>query len=319
MRRRELLSLISSIALGYPPSAGAQSRVLRVGMATIAPRSAPHIVAFVGRMAELGYTEGSAFTLEHVKVAGVDGYEAGFRRLNARGPDIIVAFGNEIAVRAASANADGKPIVMIALTFDPIEKGFVKSLGHPGGNITGLFVRQEELAAKRVELLRDAVPATRTVGLLYETASKGQAMAAFDAARRLNIEPYLLEVTGQPPDFAAALDRFLSVSDGAVIITESPVFGRVLVGALLERHLTAIGAAREDANAGALMSYGVNLVDTLRRAADYVDRVAKGQKPSDLPIEQPTKFELIVNLRTAKILGISIPSLILVRADAVIE
>jgi putative tryptophan/tyrosine transport system substrate-binding protein len=190
-----------------------------------------------------------------------------------------------------------------------------------GGNITGLFVQQVELAAKRVQLIHEAVPA-RKLDLLFDAASGDQAKAAQDAAGRLDAEPRLVEVEGQPPNYIAALNH-LSIPPGdAVVITESPVFVRdrsVLMRQLLERQIPAIGAAREDAEAGALMSYGVNIIDTLRHAADYVNRIANGTKPSELPIEQPTKFELVINLRTAKALGLTIPLVLLARAEEILE
>jgi len=317
MTRRAVVALLGGAALAPPLGARARERVLRVGMATIVPRTAPSIAAFVDRMAELGYRDGVDFALEHVPVAGIDDYARAFRALAAQHVDIMVAFGNEIAASAARDAAEGRPIVLLALSFDPVEKGFAASLAHPGGNITGLFSRQLELAAKRVELIHEALPARR-LGLLFDAASRGQAIAGMAAAERLHVEAVLVEVTGQRPDYAAALDRF----SGALVIGESPLFVRdnaALGRLLLERGIPAIGAAREDAAAGALLSYGVNVGDALRAAADYVDRIAKGAAPGDIPIEQPKTFELLVNLKAAKALGIEVSPSVFARADEVIE
>src|SRR5262249_2397502 len=156
MRRREVFVLLSGTLLAALWSrwgaAETTPTILRVGMATIAPRSAPHIIAFVERMAVLGFREGDNFALEHVPGASIKGYEAAFHELARRNVDIYVAFGNEVAAAAARTAAQGRPMVLLALTFDPFAKGYAASLAHPGGNITGVFARQVELAAKRVEL-----------------------------------------------------------------------------------------------------------------------------------------------------------------------
>jgi len=224
-------------------------------MATIAPRSAPHIIAFVERMAVLGFREGDTFALEHVPVASIKGYEAAFHKLARRNVDIYVAFGNEVAAAAARTAAQGRPMVLLALTFDPLAKGYAASLAHPGGNITGVFARQVELAAKRVELIREALPRARRVALLWDSASRDQATAAQAEARRLALATDLIEIRGEPPDYAAALASISDADQVPVVIPESPVFVRdqaALGKLLLERRLPAIGAAKEDAQAGAL-------------------------------------------------------------------
>ena len=326
MKRREVLVLLNGTLLAVLRSRGGAaettSTILRVGMATIAPRNAPHILAFIERMAVLGFRDGNNFALEHVPVASIEGYDAAFRELASRNVDIFVAFGNEVAAAAAQAAAQGRPVVLLALAFDPFAKGYAASLAHPGGNITGIFSRQIELAAKRVELIREALPHARRVAVLWDAASKDQAAAAQAEAERMALAADLVEIRGEQPDYEAALASFSVAEQEPVVVPESPVFARdqVKLGRLLvERGLPAIGAAKEDAQAGALLSYGVSLRAALREVADYVARIAKGARPSDLPIEQPRSFELLVNLKTAKLLDIAIPPALLARADEVIE
>jgi putative ABC transport system substrate-binding protein len=174
--------------------------MLRVGYSGMLPREAPHYAAFEKRMAELGYQEGRNFAFEYIQAPSIEGYELIYRELAARKVDIMLAAGNEPALRAARTAAGIAPIVFIALDFDPVEKGYVASLSRPGGNSTGIFVSQLELAGKRVELLREAFPNARRVGLLWDSASKEQAVAAAAVARKLGFEPRLLELIGQPPN-----------------------------------------------------------------------------------------------------------------------
>jgi putative ABC transport system substrate-binding protein len=325
MKRRKVLTLLNGtlLAVLWSRWSAAQTtlRALRVGIATIAPRNAPHIIAFVDRMATLGFREGDNFSLEHVAIASIEGYDAGFRELARRNVDIFLTFGNEVAAAAARSAAQGRPVVLLALAFDPFAKGYAATLAHPGGNITGIFSRQVELAAKRVELIREALPHARRFAVLWDSASVDQAAAAQAQVQRLALAADLVEIKGEQPDYAAALASSIADQE-PVIVPESPVFVRDQVklgGLFLERRLPAIGAAREDAQAGALLSYGVSLNGALREVADYVARIAKGAKPSELPIEQPRSFELAVNLKTAKLLDISIPPALLARADEVIE
>jgi len=313
MRRRGLVATLGGAVLTLPLDRSAlpqhRSDPLRVGMATILPRSSHHIVAFAERLAELGYHEGKNLTIVYQPVYGIDGYPAAFRAVAGRGVDIFVAFGNEFAAAAARDVAGRRPVVLAAFTFDPVEKGYAASLARPGGSVTGLFSRQAELAAKRVEFAREAMPQAHGVTLLWDAASRDQAESGSVAARRLGLEPRRVEVGGETPDWS-------TVAGGAsrpgepVVIPESPVFARdsVAVGrALMERRIASIGPAREHAEAGALLSYGVDLAGALRGLASYVVRIAKGTLPGDLPIEQPTTFELVMNLKTAHVLGLLVP------------
>jgi putative ABC transport system substrate-binding protein len=205
MGRREFITLLGSAVAAWPLAARAQSpKMLRVGYSGMLTREAPHYAAFEKRMTELGYQEGRNFTFEYIQAPSIEGYEAAYHELAARNVDILLAAGNEPALRAARAAAGTTPIVFIALDFDPVEKGYVTSLSRPGSNSTGLFVSQLELAGKRVEFLRKTFPNARRVGLLWDATSREQADAAAAVAGQLAFEPRLLEVIGQPPNYAAA-------------------------------------------------------------------------------------------------------------------
>jgi len=322
--RREIIAALLAAASFVPARLTAQMppKMLRVGLVGNFPRTAPHYAAFEKRMAELGYEEGKNFAFEFAQAKSLEDYQSAFAELAQRKVDIFVAVANEPALRAALAAAGTLPIVMLAISFDPFEKGYVASLARPGGNVTGYFVRQIELAAKRVELTREALPKAHTLGLWWDAASRDQAEAAAATARSLGFEPRLIEVTGQPPDYAEALGHMAEAPGEPVMIAESGVFLRdraAILPLLLARRTPAIAAYRELVEAGALLSYGIDLVGLFRDAAGYVDRIAKGAKPADLPIEQPTHFDMAINLKTAASLGIALPPLLTARADEVIE
>ncbi|MFI5022402.1 MAG: ABC transporter substrate-binding protein [Alphaproteobacteria bacterium] len=323
MRRRDLIAALAATSLAPTRVlAQAQPKMLRVGLVLITPRTAPHNVAFRKRMAELGYEEGKNFTFEFLQAQNLEDYQSAFAEMVRRKVDIFVASGNEVALRAALAVAGTRPIVMVAISFDPFAKGYVASLARPGGNVTGLFVRQPELAAKRVELTREALPKAHTLGLWWDATSRDQAEAAAAAARSVGFEPRLIEVTDQPPDYAVALGHMADAPGEPVMIGSGPVFLRdraAIMPLLLARRTPAIAAFRDFVEAGALLSYGIDLVGLFRDAAGYVDRIAKGAKPADLPIAQPTHFDMALNLKTAASLGLTVPPSLTARADEVIE
>ena len=310
-----LLSMTGSLAQS-PPA------MLRIGWIGLQPRSSPIYAAFLKRMGELGYEDGKNFSFGYVQLRSIDEYPGAFSQAVARGSDILVAPGNEAALRAAQLEGGSIPIVFYALDFDPIEKGYVASLARPGGNSTGIFIRQIELAKKRVELARELLPNARSLGLLWDGASRDQAVMAAGAAIQFGFESRLIEAIGQPPDYAAATALMADTRGAIMLIPASPQFYRdrvALFSLLRERRISTVAAFPEQAEAGALLSYGVSLVSVLKDVARYIDRIAKGMKPADLPIEQPTHFDLRANLKTAKTLDITIPPSLLARADEVIE
>jgi putative ABC transport system substrate-binding protein len=236
--------------------------------------------------------------------------------------DILLAAGNEPALRAAWTGRGAIPIVFLALDFDPIQKGYVASLARPGSNSTGIFVSQLELAAKRIELLREAIPNARRVGLLWDATSREQAEAAAAVAGKFGFEPRLLELIGQPPDYAGALMAMDHSPGEPILIPASPLALRdraTIARLLLERRSPSVCAFREVMEAGALMSYGVSLESLFRDLATFVDQVAKGAKPGDIPMRGPSHYHTAFNLKTARALGIDLPSMLLALADEVIE
>jgi putative tryptophan/tyrosine transport system substrate-binding protein len=320
--RREFIALLGG-AVAWPITAHAQQpKILRVGYSGMLPREAPHYAAFEKRMAELGYQQGRNFTFEYIQAPSIEGYEITYRELAARKVDIMLAAGNEPALRAARAAAGAKPVVFIALDFDPVEKGYVASLSRPGSNATGIFVSQLELAGKRVELLREALPAARRVGLLWDAASREQAEAAAAVAGKLGFEPRLLELVAHPPDYTAALMAMNPWPSEPIMIPASPLALRdraMIAQLLMVRRTPSICAFREVMEAGALISYGVNLVDVFRDVAALVDQVARVGEASDTPMRAPSRFHTAFNLQTARAIGIELPATLLARADEVIE
>ena len=185
MNRREVITLIGGAVATWPLAVRAQlqPKMLRVGFVGMQPRESPLYANFLKRMAELGHQEGRNFTFDYIQIPDIEGHERNYRELAARKVDVFLAVGNEWALRAALSAADGKPIAFLAVDFDPLAKGYVANLSHPGGNVTGIFVRQLELAAKRVEIAREAFPRATTVGIAFDTLSREQGDTAAGAAR----------------------------------------------------------------------------------------------------------------------------------------
>ena len=190
IRRRDFITLLGGAAAAWPPAvcAQVQPKMLRVGFVGMLPRESPLYANFLKRMAELGYQEGRNFTFDYIQTPNAEGYEKNYRELAARKVDVFLAVGNEPALRAVLSVADGKPIAFLAIDFDPLAKGYVANLSHPGGNVTGIFVREIELAAKRVEIAREAFPRATLVGIAFDTLTHEQGDAAADAARKLGLQ-----------------------------------------------------------------------------------------------------------------------------------
>jgi putative tryptophan/tyrosine transport system substrate-binding protein len=272
-------------------------------------------------MAELGYQEGRNFTFDYIQTPDVEGYERNYRELAAHKVDVFLAVGTERALRAALLAAEGKPVVVLAIDFDPVTWGYVASLSRPGGNVTGIFVRQLELAAKRVEIAREAFPRATVVGIAFDTISSEQRDAAAEAARKLGLKPRMIEVKGQQ-DYGGAFSAMDDARGQPIILPASPMFFRdreAIAQALLERRIPSIAAFRENLEAGALISYGFDLMGLFYDIASYVQRLAGGAKPSDMPIEQSPRFYMAVNLKTAALLGVSLSDVFIARANEVRE
>ena len=211
---------------------------------------------------------------------------------------------------------------MVAIDYDSIARGYVGSLARPGGNVTGVFLRQPELTPKRIELLKEVVPKVRRVAVFWDAFSMDQLEEAHTAAQRAGLQLQRFEFRDPPYDFDGAMRVVTRQQAGALLGLASPIFYRQraeLAEMALKHRLAAIVPFRESAEAGVLMAYSAYLPDMLRRAAEHVDRISKGARPADLPMEQPTKFELVINLKTAKTLGLTIPASLMARADQVLE
>jgi putative tryptophan/tyrosine transport system substrate-binding protein len=324
LKRREFLALLGGAAVAWPLAARAQlqPKMLRVGFVGMLPRESPLYANFLKRMAELGYQEGRNFTFDYIQTPNIEGYENNYRELATRKVDVFLAVGNEPALRAALSVADGKPIAFLAVDFDPLAKGYVANLSHPGGNVTGIFVREIELAAKRVEIAREAFPRATLIGIAFDTLTQEQGDAAADAARKLGLQPRMVEVKGEQ-GYAGAFGTMDDDARGQPIIL--PAGGRFLrdraaiAQALLERRIPSIAAFRENMEAGALISYGFDLMGLFYDIASYVQRLAAGAKPSDMPIEQSPRFYMAINLKTAALLGVSLSDVFIARANEVRE
>jgi putative ABC transport system substrate-binding protein len=302
-------------------------KVVRVGLLSSsfpAPRSTAFFEAFWEELHQFGYVEGQNLAIEFRTGEGqVERLPALAAELARLPVDVLVAPGPEATLQAARQATSTIPIVMVAIDYDPMARGYVAGLPRPGGNITGVFLQQLELTGKRLELLKEAVPQMQRVAVLWDAFSADQFRVAAEAARGFGVQGLSLELHPPPPyDFARAFSAAVQGRADALFALSSPIFQRdrsQLTALALTHRLPSIFGTRELAEAGGLLGYGANLVDMYRRAAYYVDRILQGVKPADLPVEQPRKFELTINLKTAQALGITIPPTLLLLADKVIE
>jgi putative ABC transport system substrate-binding protein len=296
------------------------ARIFHIGIVAGTPRSSPERVAFEDRLRELGYVEGQNLDIDYFQDDHLDRLAAAVGEMARRRVDVLLIGGQDELIKAAVTTARSVPVVTTAVDSDPLAKGYIASLSRPGGNLTGLVFQQFELMAKRVDLLTQAVPRISRIVLLYDTAGVAQAEAATRSAAALGIPLEPVKLRDVPYDYEHALAETDGAHGDALMVTSSP-FGRAAPGAeaALRHRLPSIGTNRRSAELGYLMSYGPDNSDMFRLAADYVDKILRGAKPADLPVEQPTKFELVVNLKTAKALGLTIPFSVLARADEVIE
>jgi putative tryptophan/tyrosine transport system substrate-binding protein len=324
MKRRDFITLVSGAIAGLPFAArGAQQPAMtRVGIVTIQPRTSPIYVAFDQRLRELGYVEGQNLRLDFVNPAEQPGGNVGaVQELIHQKVDIVLAL-YQPTMAAVVAGAPNMPIVMIAVDYDPFAFGYIESLARPGRKATGLYLQQIDLAKKRVELLTQALPNVHAATVFWDSVSEDQWKATSNAALEFGLQLADVRLRDQPYDYDKALAEAPSDSRSVVFFPSSPVFyrDRQQLAEFGVRHKVAtVFAEREWVDLGGLFSYGVNFPAIFRRAAEFVDMIMKGANPSDLPVEQPTKFELVLNLKTAKAIGITISPLILVRADDVIE
>ena len=327
MKRREFITLLGGATAAWPFAARAQQggKVIRIGFigaSLNASAMAAQYQAFLTELHELGFSEGRNIIIDYRRLDDPRGPFAVAAELMRLQVDLIVATGPEVALQAVVGASRSIPIVILAVQYDPIERGYVSSLARPGGNITGVFYRQLELAAKQLELLTQTFPERSRLAVLYDTNSADQFSAAEEAARSMPLELRPLKLEKPPYDFGAAFQTMAQGGAQMLLVLSSPFFveHRPEVAALaIEHRLPTMFVFRSYVEAGGLMSYGVEQLVMYRRIGVYVAKILNGTKPADLPVEQPTKFELVVNLKTAKALGINLPATLLARADEVIE
>jgi putative ABC transport system substrate-binding protein len=327
MRRRDFIPLLGGAMVAWPLAVRAQqpAKIPRIGLLSPFSPSATALwhQAFRQGLRDLGWVEGKNISIEYRYAEGrhdrLADLASDLVRLKV---DIIVTAVTADALAAKHATRD-IPIVM-ASAGDPVATGLVENLARPGGNITGLSQIAPELAGKRLDLLKEIVPGLSRVAVLWNPQDGSSTVSWREIqlpARQLGVQLHSLEVRSSD-DFDKAFEEATSARAGAIAIMPDPVFVtnlKRIADLAAKNRLPSIFHLREFADAGGLAAYGTDRPDMFRRAATYVDKILKGAKPGDLPIEQPTKFELVVNLKTAKALGIEIPASILARADEVIE
>jgi putative tryptophan/tyrosine transport system substrate-binding protein len=327
MRRREFIGLVGGAAVARPFAARAQQtgKVVRIGVLGPSlkdPFPAALYQAFLTQLRELGFSEGQNLIAEYQALDDPRGPFVGAVDLMRSRPDLVVAAGPEVALQALVSASGVIPTVVIATNYDPIARGYAAGLSRPGGHITGVVYRQLELAEKQVELLHETFPEKTRLAGLYDALSADQFGAAERAAKLMGLQLQALKLENPPYDFDSAFRRAEADSAQMMLVLSSPYFiqHKPLIAHLaIERRLPTMFIVKDYVVFGGLMSYGVDFSLMYRRAADYVSKILNGAKPADLPIEQADKFVLVVNLKTAKAIGIELPTSILLRADEVIE
>ena len=329
MRRREFVTALAGAA-AWPLGARAQQgeRMRRIGvlMASTAddPESQARIAAFAQALKQLGWTDGRNLRIDtRWATSNADDLRRHAAELAALAPDIILAAAGTATVAPLLQATRTVPIVFV-LVIDPVGAGFVASLARPGGNATGFTMFEYGMSGKWLELLKEIAPGMTRAAVLRDpgvASGIGQFAAVQAVAPSLGVELSPVDAR-DAPEIERAVTAFARSSNGGLIVTASPVATshRDLIITLAARlRLPAVYASRFFVTGGGLISYGPDLVDQFRRAADYVDRILKGEKPSDMPVQAPTKYELVINLKTAKALGLDLPPMLLARADEGIE
>ena len=323
--RRIGLAVVLTVSLILAPLTveGESTKITRIGIfSTGNPRSAGIFQAFEQRLRELGYAEGQNLIIEFRNAEGrtdrLPGLAAEMVSLNV---DVVVVATDRAthAMKTASAKIQ---IVMVSVNYDPVELGYISSLARPATNITGVVFLHRELTAKRLQLLKEMLPTVKRLSVLSDPSATEQLGAVEAANKSIGLTLQTLQVRDPSHDFEGAFRIATRSRTEALLVLTTPVIFRErskIAQLALKNRLPTSFAHREHVEAGGLMSYGPNFPDMWRLAATYVDKIAKGAKPADLPVEQPTKFELVINMKTAKTLGLTIPQSVLGRADQVIE
>jgi putative ABC transport system substrate-binding protein len=328
MKRREFISLLGGAAAAWPIVARAQQpdRVRRIGVLmgiANSPEGQRRVAAFQEGLLSLGWVEGSNAQLDIRWTAGDKAsMRAHAQDLIGKSSDIILVNGTQTA-SVLLGETRSLPVVFVQVS-DPIASGLVTGLAHPGGNVTGFYTNEDALVGKWLELLKETVPNVENVAVvlsLEDPAWAGYLRTVEAVAPRLGVQIFSA-VVRDALEIEQAIDAIARKPNGGLLVqpTSLTTVHHERIISLAGRHrLPAVYPLRLFATSGGLMAYGADNIDQYRRAAAYVDRILKGEKPGDLPVQQPTKFELVINLRTAKAIGLEIPPLLLARADEVIE
>ena len=324
MKRRVFLGALAGGLLAAPLAGEAQQmgKVYRVGVISsgINPRSSSFFQAFERQLRDYGWVEGTNLTIDYRTPRGPSDFTALAADLARENVDVILAGGPEASLKAVRQATGTIPIVIAALNYDPVEKGYVATLAHPGGNVTGVFSRAPEVGAKGLELLKEIRPNSTVVGVLWEAFTTDQLPMIEGRARELRVQIEKVEVRPSY-DYKRAFLTLKRKAVRAVLVVGSPVFfrDRAKIAELALRHRLPAGGLVGGAEVGMLLSFGVHPDIPYRRAAFYVDRILRGAKVAELPVEEISRFSLVINLKTAKALGLTIPPSLLARADQVIE
>jgi len=324
MRRREFISLIGGMSAAWPLAARAEQQpepmrrvAVLMNLAADDPESAARITAFAQGLEKFGWTVGRNVRIDYRWAAGdTRRFQKYAEELVALAPNILLAAATP-SVQALQQATQTVPIVFAGVT-DPVAAGFVNSLAHPGGNITGFTPFEFGIGVKWLELLKQIVPNLTRVAIVREAGGPGVGQLAAIQA----VAPSLgVEVTPIGARDPAEIERAIKTNAG-VIVTSSPLTGvnrDLIIARAAQYRLPTVYPFRYQVAAGGLISYGPDLIDEYRRAAEYVDRILKGEKPGELPVQAPTKYQLVINLKTAKAIGLTVPAALLASADEVIE
>jgi putative ABC transport system substrate-binding protein len=329
MRRREFITLLGGAAVTYPIAARAQQaeRVRRIGvlmnLTADDPEAVARITAFAQGLQRLGWTDGRNVRIDYRWGADDADHSRKYAaELLALAPDVVLSVG--VPAVAASQQATRTVSIVFVNIIDPLGAGLVNSLAQPGGNLTGFILYEYVISAKWLELLKDIAPQLKRVAVLRDADTSsgiGQLAVIQAAAPSFGVEVQPVGVR-DADEIERAVNAFARFSNGGLIVTGAALTGvhRKLIIALAARHrLPAVYPFRYHVTSGGLIFYGSDTIEPFRRAAEYIDRILKGEKPADLPVQAPTKYELVINLKTANALGLAVPQSLLARADEVIE
>jgi putative ABC transport system substrate-binding protein len=322
--RRRLLLLAGAGVLAAPRVAQPQhaSKAKRIGILSPESGEFAPVPAFRQELRQLGWLEGKSLVIDHRWANGrYERLPELMAELLTTRADVIYAIGPD-AARIAKNATRAVPIVALDLETDPVASGFVRTLGRPEGNLTGLFLDLPELFGKWLQLIREVVPSMRSVGALGASTINAPQFAAVESLfRDTQLRLHRLEVQG-PADFGPLFEHGIRVGTDAIFVFPSPLVfqhGKQIAQTAAKNRLPAIYMFRHVVEAGGLMSYGPNVIEMSKRAASLADKILKGAKPAEVPVERPTRFDLVINVTAAKALGINIPPSLLLRADEVIQ